>query len=97
MKSHLVSFLIFTCGFSLAGSLAFATPIPESCQTGGFALGCQAWTFKEFSVMEAIQKTAEVGGKVIEFYPGQKLSAEQPGLKFDTMRPMKWWQRSRRS
>ena len=97
MKSHLVPFLIFTCGFSLASSLAFATPIPESCQTGGFALGCQAWTFKEFSVMEAIQKTAEVGGKVIEFYPGQKLSAEQPGLKFDTMRPMKWWQRSRRS
>ena len=74
---------------ALAGALGFApnpmsaTPIPESCQTGGFALGCQAWTFKEYSVMEAIDKTAEAGGKVIEFYPGQKFSPEQPDLKFD--------------
>lgn len=65
-----------------AGS-SIATPIPEDCQTGGFAIGCQAWTFNHFTVMEAIDKTAAAGGKVIEFYPGQKLSAEQPDLKFD--------------
>ncbi|MDD5140414.1 MAG: TIM barrel protein [Verrucomicrobiales bacterium] len=83
MKFNLAHLLAFTCGFTLAGSLAFAAPIPDYCQTGGFALGCQAWTFKEFTVMEAIQKTAEAGGKVIEFFPGQKFSPEQPGLKFD--------------
>jgi sugar phosphate isomerase/epimerase len=33
--------------------------------------------------MEAIQKTAEAGGKVIEFYPGQKLGAGKPDVKFD--------------
>jgi sugar phosphate isomerase/epimerase len=33
--------------------------------------------------MEAIDKTAEAGGKIIEFYPGQKFSPEQPDLKFD--------------
>jgi len=77
------------CLASIAASLCFAalpsnaTPIPESCQTGGFAIGCQAWTFKNYSVMEAIDKTAAAGGKVIEFYPGQKFSVEQPGLKFD--------------
>jgi sugar phosphate isomerase/epimerase len=83
MKNHLVPLLAFTCGLALAGSLAGAAPIPDDCLTGGFALGCQAWTFKEFTVMEAIQKTAEAGGKVIEFYPGQKFSADQPGAKFD--------------
>jgi sugar phosphate isomerase/epimerase len=60
-----------------------AVPIPANCQTGGIALGCQAWTFKEFSVLEAIDKTAAAGGKVIEFFPGQKFSPEQPTLKFD--------------
>src|SRR5580698_8358473 len=69
-----------TCLVSLVVS---AAPIPDNCQTGGFALGCQAWTFKEYSVLEAIDKTAAAGGKVIEFYPGQKFSPDQPGLKWD--------------
>lgn len=64
-------------------SLAVATPIPDSCKTGGFAIGCQAWSFNHFSVFEAIDKTAQAGGKVIEFYPGQKLSPGQPDVKFD--------------
>jgi sugar phosphate isomerase/epimerase len=34
-------------------------------------------------VLEAIDKTAAAGGKVIEFYPGQKFSPDQPTLKFD--------------
>lgn len=67
----------------LCAAPTFATPIPESCRTGGFAVGCQAWTFNKFSVFEAIDRTAEAGGKVIEFYPGQKLSKEQPDIKFD--------------
>jgi len=33
--------------------------------------------------MEAIDKTAAAGGKVIEFFPGQKFSAEKPDLKWD--------------
>jgi sugar phosphate isomerase/epimerase len=31
-------------------------------------------------VFEAIEKTAAAGGKVIEFYPGQKLSKEEPNV-----------------
>jgi sugar phosphate isomerase/epimerase len=75
--------------FSLAGVLFFradparADLIPPACATGGFALGCQAWTFKEFSALEAIDKTAAAGGKVIEFFPGQKFSPEHPDWKFD--------------
>src|SRR5208337_2044119 len=57
--------------------------IPSDCLTGGFAIGCQAYTFNHFTVFEAIEKTAEAGGKVIEFYPGQKLSKEDPGVSWD--------------
>lgn len=67
----------------LVASPIHATPIPDDCKTGGFAIGCQAWTFRKYTVMEAIDKTAETGGKVIEFYPGQKFSTEQPDLKWD--------------
>ena len=57
--------------------------IPEDCKTGGFFIGCQAYTFNHFSVFEAIEMTAAAGGKVIEFYPGQKLSKEEPNVKWD--------------
>jgi sugar phosphate isomerase/epimerase len=33
--------------------------------------------------LEAIEKTSQAGGKVIEFYPGQKLSADQAGVIWD--------------
>jgi sugar phosphate isomerase/epimerase len=79
----LVRLTAFSLAIFGAAFWSAATPIPDDCQTGGFAIGCQAWTFKEFSVMEAIDKTAQAGGKVIEFFPGQKFSPEQPGLKFD--------------
>ncbi|MEP6662660.1 MAG: sugar phosphate isomerase/epimerase [Verrucomicrobiota bacterium] len=57
--------------------------IPKEYKTGGFAIGCQAYTFNHFSLFEAIEKTAEAGGKVIEFYPGQKLSKEEPDVIWD--------------
>jgi sugar phosphate isomerase/epimerase len=57
--------------------------IPAQYDTGGFALGCQAYTFNHYTAFEAIDKTVEAGGKMIEFYPGQKLSADRPGAKLD--------------
>jgi sugar phosphate isomerase/epimerase len=64
-----------------------AAPIPDESKTNGYAIGCQAYTFNRFSVFEAIEKTAEAGGKVIEFYPGQKLSKEEPNVKWDHNAP----------
>jgi sugar phosphate isomerase/epimerase len=55
---------------------AKAEPIPEANKQNGFAIGCQAYSFNRYSVFEAIEKTAEAGGKVIEFYPGQKLTKD---------------------
>ncbi len=67
------AFTALTCGLS-------AGPIPAEFKQNGFAIGCQAYSFNRYSVMEAIEKTAEAGGKVIEFYPGQKLTKEDPKL-----------------
>ncbi len=71
----------------MLASASFAAPIPDDCKIGGFAVGCQAWTFNNFTVMEAIDKTAQAGGKLIEFYPGQKLSLDKPDVKFDHNSP----------
>jgi sugar phosphate isomerase/epimerase len=69
---------------AIAGTqLRAAVTIPEENKTSGFAIGCQAYTFNRFSVFEAIDKTAQAGGRVIEFYPGQKLSPEQADVKWD--------------
>jgi sugar phosphate isomerase/epimerase len=59
-----------------------AAPIPADALTGGFAIGCQAYSFNRFSVFEAIEKTEQTGSKTIEFYPGQKLSKEEPNVKW---------------
>jgi sugar phosphate isomerase/epimerase len=65
----------------LVASAASGAPIPDDCKIAGLAVGCQAYTFNRFSAFEAIEKTAQAGGKVIEFYPGQKLSLAQPDVK----------------
>src|SRR3974377_844977 len=57
--------------------------LPDQCKTGGFFIGCQAYTFNRFTVFEAIEKTAECGGRVIEFFPGQKLSKDEPSVTWD--------------
>jgi sugar phosphate isomerase/epimerase len=57
--------------------------IPEEYRQGGYFVGCQAWTWNHFTVFEAIEKTAQAGGKVIEFFPGQKLSPEEPNVLWD--------------
>ena len=80
------SFALHSCA-ALATLLTTATvsagKIPAEYRIGSFAMGCQAYTFNRFSVFEAIEKTEQAGGKVIEFYPGQKLSREEPNVKWD--------------
>jgi sugar phosphate isomerase/epimerase len=56
---------------------------PESAKVGHFYAGCQAYSFRMFSVMEAIEKTAKAGGKTIEFYPKQKLAPDQAEAVFN--------------
>lgn len=44
--------------------------------TGAFVVGTQAFTFSRFSAVEAIEKSAAAGARVIELYPGQPLAPE---------------------
>ena len=57
---------------ALASNL-HADPIPENLRQNGWFIGAQAYTFKDFSAFEAIAKTKEAGGNMIEFFPGQIL------------------------
>ena len=75
---------------SLAACVALASlttsaqvKLPDDQRVGGFAIGCQAYSFNRFSLFEAIEKTDQSGGRCIEFYPGQKLSKEEPNVKWD--------------
>jgi sugar phosphate isomerase/epimerase len=70
-------------GLVVTPALRAENKIPAEYQTGGFFIGCQAYTFNRFTVFEAIEKTAQSGGKVIEFYPGQKLSKDEPKQVWD--------------
>ena len=78
---------------ALASIATMTTPakaqpvVPDEYKVSGFAMGCQAYTFNRFSVFEAIEKTATAGGKVIEFYPGQKLSKEEPSVSWSHNSP----------
>src|SRR6266705_4589904 len=74
---------IATLALTTCLNLRGEVKIPDQYKQGGFAIGCQAYTFNRFTVFEAIEKTAEAGGKVIEFFPGQKLSREEPTVKWD--------------
>jgi sugar phosphate isomerase/epimerase len=46
----------------------------------GWRLGCQAWTFHDFTFFEAVDKTASLGLQFIEGFPKQKLSPDKPEL-----------------
>ncbi len=75
--SFLRHFGLTVCALVAAINVS-AEPIPDAFKQNGFAVGCQAYTFNRFSVFEAIEKTAQAGGKVIEFFPGQRLTADEP-------------------
>lgn len=80
MKSTRLASFLSILAFGIA---AYADPIPASHRVGGFAIGCQAYSFNRFTVFEAIEKTEQTGSKVIEFYPGQSLSPDRRTVKWD--------------
>jgi sugar phosphate isomerase/epimerase len=70
----------------LAAALANGAPNAEKL---GWHLGCQTWTFREFSLFEAIDKTASLGLHYVETGAGMKsLSKEQPHVKFTEDSPV---------
>jgi sugar phosphate isomerase/epimerase len=83
-RNRLLSAVALAALTALAAPRAAAQPkIPDEFKVNGWAIGCQAYTFNRFTAFEAIEKMAQAGGKVIEFYPGQRLSKEDGDLKVD--------------
>lgn len=81
-------------GFCLAAftlpatlSIQAENKIPDEYKTGGFFIGCQSYTFSHFTMFEAIDKTIEVGGKVLELGNGQILSKEDPDVTWNYQSP----------
>jgi hypothetical protein len=58
--------------------LSAATPVPEEYRVGGFVIGPQVFSFRFFTLFEAIEKSAQTGGKAIELGLNLKVSAEHP-------------------
>ena len=75
---------ITIAALALSASLN-AAPIPEDLRQEGWFIGAQAYTFKNFTAFEAIAKTKEAGGNMIEFYPGQKLKPGSDAKVHHTM------------
>jgi len=71
MNRFLSTVLFVAC---TAGLLA--APIPDAFKVGGFAIGCQAYSFNRFTAFEAIEKCEQTGGKIIEFATTQRVSKE---------------------
>ena len=51
-------------------------------------LGTQAYTFKEFTLFEAIDKAKQLGLEFIEIFPGQRLSPELSDVKSNHEMPL---------
>lgn len=86
----------FLSGLTLAAAAAPAVSsrraeaafsAPEGSTVGGFHLGVQCWTFRNFSVLEAIEFTGRAGGSVIEFFPGQKLRPDDEDARWNHESP----------
>ncbi len=82
--------------------LSFAFPagipaqhcIPVECRIGGIALGPQAYSFNRFTFFEAVDKAKELGCNVIEAYPGQRLSPDDP-TQFNHDAPPSVWAKAK--
>ncbi len=65
-------------------------PIAEEALTdAGFTISVQCWSFRQFTLWEAIQMASAAGAAAVEVYPGQKIGGDlgdtqlNPGLSDD--------------
>ena len=57
----------------LAGCLLAPAQTKTPAEQLGWRLGIQSYSFHKFSLVEALDKTHELGLKFIEVYPGHRL------------------------
>ena len=78
MKKLFDIFLFFVCFLSV--TFIDAQTIAEK---NGWRLGIQSYSFHRFSLIEALDKTKELGLKYIEVYPGHRLGGKWGNRVFD--------------
>jgi len=97
MACLVVMLLALSMGLAVANA---AEPVKKICDGApdaeklGWRLGCQAWTFNRFTFFEAVDRNAALGLKVIEAFPGQRISKDikegfGPGMKPATVQAVK--------
>ncbi|MGQ9575102.1 MAG: sugar phosphate isomerase/epimerase family protein [Thermoguttaceae bacterium] len=70
-----------------AAAAAQAAQGAPNAEKLGWRLGCQAYSFNRFSFFEAVEKTASLGLRYIEAYPGQRLGGDHPELRISETMP----------
>jgi sugar phosphate isomerase/epimerase len=55
----------------------------QSIRIKEFPVAVQCWTFRKFTFFEALEKTKALDMDFVQAYPGQLLSPDLPGVKFD--------------
>ncbi len=81
MKSRLLK--LFPAASALLAFRANGEPVRQPPFTeAGFSICVQCWSFKEFSLFEAIEMAAAAGAGGVELYPGQKLGGDLGDARF---------------
>lgn len=67
----------------LVALLVFPAISQTKAEKNGWRLGMQSYSFHKFTLLEALDKTQELGVKYIEIYPGHKLGGKWGDKVFD--------------
>jgi len=81
---------LFVCRFSPAADSSPALPTqshPFTDAYPGWHLSVQTYSFKEFSLLSAIEKAADLGLDFIEVYPNHKIGGPWPEMPFQDADP----------
>ncbi|MCW1921673.1 sugar phosphate isomerase/epimerase [Luteolibacter arcticus] len=54
---------------------------PDALTDAGFTISVQCWSLKEFTLWEAIEKSAAAGASAVEVFPGQKIGGDLGDVK----------------
>jgi sugar phosphate isomerase/epimerase len=69
-------------GAAIFASRTVAAPIPRVALTkAGFAIAIQCWSFREFTLFEAMQMASSTGAGGVELFPGQKIGGPLGEMK----------------
>lgn len=81
---HIASFLIVfaLASFLMCGETAGKADEYDQVRIKKIPIAMQCWTFHRFSFFETLEKTAALGIKYLEAYPGQVLDKSNPAVRF---------------